>query len=145
MSSICGADCSACKIKDECRGCAETCGSPFGGKCIAAEYIRFGGKTAYETFKRGLLDEINALLAREGLPKADALYELCGAFVNLEYSLPSGEKVKFLNDKNVYLGSQIEFADLGVCYGVVADKDFILVCSYSVNGSEPEIIIYKRR
>ena len=134
MSSICGADCSACKMKDECRGCAETCGSPFRGKCIAAEYIRFGGKTAYETFKRGLLDEINALLAREGLPKADALYELCGAFVNLEYSLPS-----------VYLGSQIEFADLGVCYGVVADKDFILVCSYSVNGSEPEIIIYKRR
>ena len=92
-----------------------------------------------------MLDEINALLTREGLPKADALYELCGAFVNLEYSLPSGEKVKFLNDKNVYLGSQIEFADLGVCYGVVADKDFILVCSYSVNGSEPEIIIYKRR
>ena len=94
MSSICGADCSSCKMKDECRGCAETCGSPFGGKCIAAEYIRFGGKTPYETFKRGLLDEINALLAREGLPKADALYELCGAFVNLEYSLPSGEKVK---------------------------------------------------
>lgn len=118
---------------------------PVRRKMYCSRVHKIRRETAYETFKCGLLDEINALLAREGLPKADALYELCGAFVNLEYSLPSGEKVKFLNDKNVYLGSQIEFSDLGICYGVVADKDFILVCSYSVNGSEPEIIIYKRR
>ena len=39
----------------------------------------------------------------------------------------------------------IEFADLGVCYGVVADASFILICSYSMDGSEPEIVIYKRR
>lgn len=65
--------------------------------------------------------------------------------MNLEYTLPSGEKVKLLNDKNIYLGTQIEFADLGTCYGVVADMTFILICSYIVDGSEPEIVIYKRR
>ena len=50
-----------------------------------------------------------------------------------------------MNDKNIYLGTQIESADLGICYGVVADMTFILICSYSVDGSEPEIVIYKRR
>ncbi len=50
-----------------------------------------------------------------------------------------------LNDNNIYLGAQIEFADLGICYGVVADTGFILLCSYSVNGSEPELIVYKKR
>ena len=38
-----------------------------------------------------------------------------------------------------------EFADMGVCYGVAADAGFILICSYSVNGSEPELILYKKR
>lgn len=145
MGSICGANCEECRIKDECRGCEATCGSPFGGKCIAAEYIKTGGKAAYDEFKAGLLAEVNALLRAEGITEAEALYELCGDFVNLEYTLPSGEKVKFLNDKNIYLGTQVEFADLGICYGVVADPCFILICSYSVNGSQPELVIYKKR
>jgi hypothetical protein len=50
-----------------------------------------------------------------------------------------------LDDRKIYLGCQIEFAGLGVCYGVVADTGFILVCSYSVNGSEPEMVLYKKR
>ena len=145
MDNYCGADCTNCNFKDDCKGCAATCGSPFGGRCVAAEYIKGGGTDAYKTFKAQLLFEINALLSAEGLTEADALYELAGSFVNLEYTLPSGEKVKLLNDKNIYLGTQIEFADLGICYGVVADTTFILICSYSVDGSEPEIVIYKRR
>ncbi len=51
----------------------------------------------------------------------------------------------FLDDTKIYLGSQIEFADIGVCYGVAADTGFILLCSYSVNGSEPELIAYRKR
>ena len=66
----------------------------FGGRCVAAEYIKVGGTDAYKTFKAQLLFEINALLSAEGLTEADALYELAGSFVNLEYTLPSGEKVK---------------------------------------------------
>ena len=65
--------------------------------------------------------------------------------MNLEYPLPSGEKVRILDDNNIHLGCQIEFADLGVCYGAVADTGFILICSYVLDGSDPEIVMYKTR
>lgn len=145
MDTICGASCEKCSWKDGCKGCAATCGKPFGGSCVAAEYIRVGGKESYAAFKRQLLREVNDLLRANDIPEADALYELPGAFVNLAYPLPSGQAVKLLDERKVYLGCQIAFADLGVCYGVVADTTFLLVCSYSVNGSEPELIAYKKR
>ncbi len=143
--SYCGADCRNCPSKEGCRGCLATCGSPFGGRCVAAEYIKVGGKEAYEEFKKSLCDEVNAILASLGIGPADRLYELVGEYVNLEYETPCGGKVKFLDDKNVYLGAQIEFADRGVCCGVVADAGFILVCGYGVDSSDPELILYKKR
>lgn len=145
MNSICGADCGSCNFKSDCKGCAETCGKPFGGTCIAAEYIKVGGKEKYCEFKNILLGEVNSLLSENGLPAAENLTELAGSFVNLPYPIPSGKTVKFLDDSKVYLGTQIEFADMGVCFGVVADTSFILVCRYSVDGSEPELIAYKKR
>ncbi len=145
MKSICGAKCEECGFKNDCRGCAATCGKPFGGTCVAAEYIKTGGLEKYRDFKRVLLNEVNTLLKANNIPAAETLNELAGAFVNLEYPLPSGKTVKMLDDKKVYLGTQIEFADMGICYGVVADTTFILVCSYSVNGSQPELIAYKKR
>lgn len=145
MSTICGADCGKCNFRENCGGCEKTCGKPFGGTCVAAEYIKAGGKENYSKFKQNLLEEVNSLLLANNLPEADALYELCGSFVNLEYPIPSGKTVKMLDDRKIYLCTQIEFADLGVCYGVVADTTFILICSYSVNGSEPELILYKKR
>ena len=145
MNSICGADCAGCTYKEGCRGCVATCGRPFGGACVAAEYIKTGGKEKYREFKQILLDEVNALLQALGLPAADGLCELPGAFVNLPYPLPNGRTEKLLDDKKIYLGTQIEFADRGVCYGVVADTTFILICSYSVDGSEPELVAYRKR
>lgn len=145
MNTICGAKCDGCQFQDSCRGCAATGGKPFGGTCVAAEYIKAGGKGQYAEFKRKLLAEINSLLKANGIPEADALYELPGAFANLAYPIPSGKAVKFLDDTKVYLGCQIAFADMGVCYGVVADTGFILVCSYSVNGSEAELVAYQKR
>ena len=143
--SICGAKCEACSFRDSCCGCAATCGRPFGGACVAAEYIRVGGKERYDGFKEKLRSEVNSLLRAHDIPEADALYELPGNYVNLEYPIPSGKTVRFLDDTRIYLGCQIEFADAGICYGVVADAGFILVCSYSVNGSEAELLIYQKR
>ena len=145
VQSICAANCDKCSFRESCRGCAATCGRPFGGTCIAAEYIKTGGKAEYAAFKSKLLNEVNALLSANAIPEADALYELPGRFVDLAYPLPSGKTVQFLDGTRVYLGCQIEFADLGICYGVVADTGFILICSYSVNGSEPELIVYQKR
>ena len=145
MNTICGANCKECSFRENCCGCQETGGKPFGGACVAAEYIKLGGKDKYAEFKETLLDEINALLKQNGIPQAEKLYEIPGAFVNLAYPIPNGKEVQFLDDKKIYLATQIEFADLGVCYGVIADASFILVCRYSVNGSEPELIFYKKR
>ena len=68
---------------------------------------------------------------------------LPGSFVNLAYSLPSGETVKFLDDNATYLGSQLEGETK--CYGIVANMDFLLVCSYEENGENPELVVYKKR
>ena len=92
-----------------------------------------------------LIGEINAL-GIPGMPKINELYALAGNFVNLEYPLHSGQKVKFLDNNSMYLGNQVE-CELrkGRCYGMIACVDFQLVCEYGENGAAPEIVVYKRR
>ena len=80
----------------------------------------------------------------EGLAVAD-LNLLTGSYVNLSYPLANGSAVQFLRDNDIYLGNQVEQADSDRCYGVVANEDFILVCEYGCNGSDPEIVLYTRR
>ena len=31
------------------------------------------------------------------------------------------------------------------CFGVLANMDFILVCTYDENGENPELVLYKKR
>ncbi len=145
MTGYCGADCDSCRSRESCRGCRATCGSPFGGRCTAAEYIKSRGPEAYRAFKQGLLGEVNALLAAEGFPAAEKLYELPGSYINLEYPLPGGEKVKFLKDEDVYLGAQVEQPGNEACIGAAADTPFILLCRYGAGGSDPELLLYKKR
>lgn len=90
-----------------------------------------------------MIEEINAF-GISGLTVND-LNLLTGAYVNLEYPLSNGTTVKFLKDKDIYLGNQIERQDSERCYGVAADETFILVCEYGCNGADPEIVLYKRR
>ena len=99
----------------------------------------------FEAFKKQLMEEINGL-GIEGLPKVDRLNALVGSYVNLEYRLPSGLKVKFLDDQTTYLGNQME-SELGGgrCFGVLANMDFILVSTYGEGGAEPELVLYKKR
>ena len=144
MNTLCGANCNKCGFKANCKGCGETCGKPFGGKCIAAEYIKIGGRSAFDEFKKQIISEFNALEI-EGMPKISELFCLCGSFVNLEYPLANGTTVKFLDDKNIYLGTQVDCEFVDRCFGLVADMDFLLVCEYGENGTNPEIVLYKRR
>ena len=99
----------------------------------------------FESFKKQLITEINDLHI-EGMPQLDKLNALVGKYVNLEYRLPNGMKVKFLDDQTTYLGNQLEseIAD-GLCFGVLANMDFILVCTYEKDGENPELILYKKR
>ena len=92
-----------------------------------------------------LINEINNLHI-DGLPRVDKLNALVGKYVNLEYTLPNGQKVKFLDDQKTYLGNQLgsEFGG-DRCFGILASMDFILVCTYEKNGKNPELLIYKKR
>ena len=145
METICGACCDNCTSRENCKGCAATNGSPFGGRCVAAEHIKAHGRKSYAQLKNELLHDINVLLSEQGIPEATALYELPGFYVNLAYPVPSGEAVRFLDDKSIYLGTQIDGARNGRCYGVVADESFVLVCSYGDGGKEPELLLYDKR
>ena len=99
----------------------------------------------FEAFKKQLIDEINALEI-EGMPRVEKLNALVGAYVNLAYPLPSGAKVKLLDDGTTYLGNQLEPEFGGDrCFGVIACMDFILVCTYGENGADPELVMYKKR
>lgn len=100
---------------------------------------------AFEQFKRQLIGEINAL-GIEGMPTLESLNALAGEYVNLEYRLPSGARVKFLDDRVTYLGNQLESPFGGDrCFGVVACMEFILICTYGCGGSDPELVLYKKR
>lgn len=108
-------------------------------------YDELGDNGQFDEFKRQLINEINALHI-EGMPKVESLNALVGSFVNLEYTFSNGKSVKFLDDSKTYLGTQLacEF-DTGVCFGVIANMDFLLVCTYEENGANPELLIYKKR
>ncbi len=95
--------------------------------------------------EKQLIDEINALQI-EGMPKLESLNALVGGYVNLEYRLPNGVNVKFLNDQKTYLGNQLESEFGGErCFGIVADMDFIMIAKYEAEGANPELVIYKKR
>ncbi len=108
-------------------------------------YEELGGNKAFEEFKKLLIEEINALNI-EGMPKLTKLNALVGGYINLEYRLPNGKTVKFLDDDTTYLGNQLESEFGGSrCFGIAANMDFILISTYEENGENPEIVIYKKR
>ena len=148
--AICGADCENCGYgkKCGCVGCVQSKGCPFGKKCFIARYITTGGEECYNLFKDKLIAEFNSLNI-PGMPKIDDLFALNGAYVNLAYPMPSGKTVKLLDDKQIYLGNQVECefndGELLRCYGLVAGMDFLLVSEYGENCTDPEIVVYKKR
>ena len=108
-------------------------------------YEELGDHGELEAFKAKLIDEINDLHI-DGMPKVEALNALVGRYVNLEYRLPGGMKAKFLDDQTTYFGNQLESEIVeGLCFGVLANMDFILICTYEKNGENPELILYRKR
>ena len=99
----------------------------------------------FEKFKKQLISEINDLHI-EGMPKVERLNALVGSYVNLAYPLPSGMNAKFLDDGTTYLGTHLasEFGG-DRCFGVLANMDFILICTYEAEGKAPELLLYKKR
>ncbi len=149
-NSICGADCANCPFSANCKGCRETGGQPFGKSCaLAACCLGKGQEHCGQCgtacgLKAPLLAECNALDIPDMAEVTD-LNALVGSFVNLAYPLPNGQTVKLLEDEKIYLGSQVEKVGSSRRYGLVASEDFLLVSEYGADGSDPEIILYKKR
>ena len=108
-------------------------------------YREIGGDTKFEEFKLQLIREFNDLHI-EGMPEVTSLSFLPGGYINLEYTLPNGRKVKFLDDNATYLGSQraCEFGGTR-CFGIAGNMEFLLVCTYEENGENPELVMYRKR
>ena len=108
-------------------------------------YEELSDNGQFDAFKKQLICEINELHI-EGMPKVEALNALVGKFVNLEYRLPNGQTVRFLEDERTYLGNQLECEfDGNRCFGILADMGFLLICTYEKDGRNPELLLYKRR
>ena len=151
MKTLCGLDCNECGLRNECGGCTETNGHPFGGSCMIAGCCEDKEcENCCRSFeapcklKKQLIAEFNAL-GIEDMEEVTGLNALHGAYINLQYSLPSGQKIKFWDDDRIYLGNQICKQNSNRCYGLTADENYLLVCEYGDNGSDAEIIVYKKR
>lgn len=150
-TSICGVDCAVCGFRTQCSGCAETGGRPFGGECVVASCCQKHGKPRCEDcaepscgLRARLIAEFNALGIPD-MPTVTELLPLGGFYVNLEYTMPSGQPVRLLQNEKIYLGYQLCKTGSDRCYGLVADENFLLVCEYGENGADAELVIYKKR
>ena len=109
------------------------------------QHKNLDGAVKFEEFKQKLIAEFNDLRV-EGMPKVKTLNALVGGYINMEYRLPNGKSVKFLDDHATYVGNQLECEFGGDrCFGIAGNMDFLLVCTYEKDGENPELIIYKKR
>ena len=138
MKSICGIDCTACEWRGGCKGCLETGGQPFGGKCVAAECCR-RGETALAELKAALIAAFRALDIPE-LEEVTDLNALRGSFINI----PSGQAVRLWDDNQIYLGSQLHKRGSDRCYGIAADETYLAVSEYGENGADAQLVVFKR-
>lgn len=141
-NSICGIDCTKCELRNACKGCAETNGHPFGRECIVASCCQ-KGETALCEFKEKLIAAFNSLNIKD-MVKVTDLNALKGSFINIDYTLPSGQAVKFWDDNKIYLGNQLCKKDSDRCYGLAADEKYLMVCEYGNYGSDAKVIVFKR-
>ena len=148
--TICGCNCEDCFMKDTCKGCAETNGNPFGKGCVLADCAKEKGEASCARCgencakKKQVISEFNALHI-ENLPEITSINALKGEYVNLSYPLPSGDFARFFENDRVIFANQIEGAGNGRCFGLCADDNYLMVCTYGENGADPEIICYRRR
>lgn len=99
---------------------------------------------AHSPIKRQLIEEVNALGIKD-MPEVDNLFVIQGSVANQEYHL-NGHSVVLLDDDATYWGTQVGKRNVeNRCFGVACDERYILVSEYGWDGSNPEIVLLKRR
>lgn len=92
--------------------------------------------------KNKILKEIKKLGIKE-FEILNSLNIMNGSYLNLEISLPSGNKAKLLDDSKKYYANQIDITGTDKCYGVAADENFIVVYKYGCEGKDAELVLIK--
>ncbi|HGM3220139.1 hypothetical protein [Clostridioides difficile] len=101
------------------------------------------GKDDLCKFKKNLITAFNSLNIQY-MEEVTELNALKGSFINIEYTLPKGQLVKFLDDNKIYFGNQLSKKDSDRYYGIIADEKYLMVSEYSGYGSDAEIAVFKR-
>ena len=97
-----------------------------------------------EAFRARLIGEINALKV-EGMPEVKALTALPADF-SPEVRLADGTAFRFPAGETPYLGARLESEfGTGQEYGVLANMAMIAVYLCGTDGSDPELLLYKKR
>lgn len=132
MESRCSYDCTKCNLN---------------GNCVLYECCK-GQKGDFkdniDNYKRQAMKEFNGLHI-EGMPRVTELYALTSSSMNIEYGVPSGDRIKFLKVNNVYLGCELPKMGTDRIFGIICDNDYLLVSEYGMDRDDAEIIIYKKR
>lgn len=98
---------------------------------------------ASHPMKKIYIEEVNALGIKD--LHIENLFVLQGSFINQEYKL-NGNSLFLLDNNATYWGTQVEKPNAeGRCYGIACDEKYILVSEYGKDGSNPEIVVLKRR
>ncbi len=148
-NSICGVDCTKCEQKDICGGCVATNGRPFNSECVVALCCQNKGHENCGKcsdipckLKEKLIAEFNTLGIKD-MEEVTRLNAINGFYINLEYTLPSGQVVKMWDDKKIYLGNQIRKKGSTRCYGLAADEKHLMVSEYGDAGSDAKVVVFK--
>jgi len=96
------------------------------------------------SLRSDLIEQFNSLNIT-GMEPLTTLYALKGSFINMTYKLPGGMPARFWDDDKIYLGSQLAKKGSDRCYGLAADEKYLMVCEYDPDGTNPEIVVFKRR
>lgn len=97
-------------------------------------------KHAANTTEQKLINEFNSL---GFLPHVDELLYGPGFLVNLSLRLPNGTTAQFWDDEQSYYVAQLP-SKQGRYFGLVGDEHNLLVCEYNPDGSNAELIVYKK-
>lgn len=97
----------------------------------------------FRELKEKLIAEFNAL-GIKGMKEVTDLNELKGSFINMEYTLPSGQNMKIWDDDKIYLGNELCIEGSDRCYGIAGDEKYLMVCEYGDAGADPELVVFKR-
>lgn len=90
-----------------------------------------------------LLQEIHNLGIAE-LKAVQSLNLLDGSYLNLKCEWPNGKTSRILDDAQKYYACQVETPGCEKCCGVAANAHMIAVYRYGCNGTDAELILWKR-